>query len=151
MNKRNEGYLWKRFSKLFPDRKTMTPETSCLVWGFECGNGWYYLIKNLLIDIEGMAEKNPDNFAGFQVAQIKEKFGGLRFYFHGYISPLTDNFQDDVLFRRITKAEEDSYKICEVCGEPGQLRRMPWMKTLCDKCYKKREAGFASMRSSRVK
>jgi len=61
----------------------------------------------------------------------KEKFGGLRFYI---------NEGSDEIFNRITKAENDSYEICERCGEKGEIRRdIGWYLTLCNKHYKERK------------
>jgi RNA polymerase-binding transcription factor DksA len=59
--------------------------------------------------------------------QVKEKFGGLRFYIGGAEKEIHD---------RITKAEAESYHVCEVCGEPGKLRQTGWVLTLCAPCYK---------------
>ena len=54
------------------------------------------------------------------IFQIKEKFGGLRFY-------STVGMGD---------IEDQSYFICEECGKPGTLRDTGWWKTLCDECAK---------------
>ena len=32
---------------------------------------------------------------------------------------------------RITEAENQSYKICEICGEPGTLVKLGWLMTRC--------------------
>ena len=55
--------------------------------------------------------------------QIKEKFGGLRFYFIG---------GDDVTRGAIELAESMSFRICEQCGKPGRPRNDGWVQTLCD-------------------
>lgn len=55
--------------------------------------------------------------------QVKEKFGGLRFYFSG---------GDDYIRGVVDMAEEMSYTTCEVCGNAGKLRRGGWYRTLCD-------------------
>lgn len=54
--------------------------------------------------------------------QVKEKFGGLRFYHHG-----GDDFCDGVL----SMAENLSYRICEECGAPGKVGGKGWIRTLC--------------------
>jgi hypothetical protein len=59
-----------------------------------------------------------------RVAQIKEKFGTLRFYI--------DN-GDEVANAVVTYAELMSEHICEVCGEAGRTYAMGWHKTLCKK------------------
>ena len=61
------------------------------------------------------------------VLQVKEKWGGLRFYTGG----ATDSF-----FDAIRTAEKESYETCELCGEPGKLREdLGWILTLCDRHY----------------
>jgi hypothetical protein len=32
----------------------------------------------------------------------------------------------------VIELETESYKICETCGEAGELRGADWYKTLCD-------------------
>lgn len=55
--------------------------------------------------------------------QVKEKFGGLRFYYAG---------GDDYIRGVVDMAEEMSYCTCEMCGNHGKLRRGGWYRTLCD-------------------
>ena len=62
------------------------------------------------------------------IAQIKEKFGGLR----AYIDNIPENVQDFIF-----ECEKKSYKICEHCGSAGKPRDGGWVLTLCDECYKK--------------
>ena len=65
------------------------------------------------------------------VAQVKEKFGGLRFY----IGSANREF-----FDAIEAAEKESYLTCEECGEPGKLREdFGWILTLCDEHYLERK------------
>lgn len=58
-----------------------------------------------------------------RASQVKEKFGGLRFYVDG---------GDEVSNRLISFAESLSVKTCEVCGAPGRQRDGGWIKTLCE-------------------
>lgn len=80
----------------------------------ECGPGWAKLYEPLIARCEA---------EGATVEQIKEKFGGLRFYVSG---------GSDELHAAIEEAERDSHYICEQCGEPGATRKGGWLKTLCD-------------------
>jgi len=57
------------------------------------------------------------------IAQIKEKYGTLRFY----ADHTTDREECFVEF-----AETLSGFICEVCGAPGIQRSGSWIKTTCD-------------------
>lgn len=45
-----------------------------------------------------------------KVEQVKEKFGGLRFYM---------NSRNQAIFTFVRTAEEESFHICEVCGQAG--------------------------------
>lgn len=56
--------------------------------------------------------------------QVKEKFGGLRFYYQG---------GDDYVYGLVTFAEMMSESTCEVCGDAGKSRGGPWVVTACDK------------------
>lgn len=85
----------------------------------ECGDGWLEMIKNLIDELisEGWDKK---------INQIKEKFGGLRFYTGG----LTDKG-----WAIIRKYEELSHHTCEICGKQDETvstRGGGWIRTLCD-------------------
>jgi hypothetical protein len=97
-----------------------------LDYGFAVGNGWYKLVRNLCREVYPIYKKKP-----FKVIQVKEKFGGLRFYTEPDIKEAQDF---------IRTAEEASFNICEKCGEWGKLRFGLWVKTLCDQHAK--ELGF---------
>ena len=121
------------------DCTRLTPEevqgtVSPFSWGFtgrpvlreelpNCvGRGWWPLINQLLDDL---LELGWDGV----VFQVKEKFGGLRFYIGA---------GSDEIHERIQQAEDESYKVCEVTGKPGKLRSdLYWMHTLCDEEYEK--------------
>jgi len=55
--------------------------------------------------------------------QVKEKFGGLRFY----VQAATDKH-----YHYISFAESMSYRTCEQCGAPGKRYTNGWHTTLCD-------------------
>lgn len=59
---------------------------------------------------------------GWRINQIKEKFGGLRFY-------CNDSWPIEQIH-----IEDRSFAICEECGAPGKPRPGGWTKTLCDAC-----------------
>jgi len=82
----------------------------------QVGPGWSGIIRRLVEDIEEMGWNGT-------VIQVKEKFGGLRFYIGS---------SSDAVHVRISAAEAESYTICEECGEPGARRYGGWIKTLCD-------------------
>lgn len=67
--------------------------------------------------------------------QVKEKYGGLRFYIQTE-GKLPRDYYDQVN-GAIEMAEALSYNVCEECGNPGKTRGGGWIRTLCDKCVKK--------------
>lgn len=119
--------LVKRFYDRWPNwfqGLTQSPMQSCLAFGFECGDGWFSLLWRLCEDIEKL---NPPE--DFQVDQVKEKFGGLRFYIA---------FGNEEIFSLISKAEEDSYNTCEICGSTENVTSEgSWITTFCKKCRDK--------------
>ncbi len=88
----------------------------------ELPQGWHDLVTRL--DKE-LREVDPD----YEIAQCKEKFGGLRYYvdFSDQCRDLKE--ADDV----ISKYENLSEKTCDVCGEPGKNRsKNGWLATRCE-------------------
>jgi hypothetical protein len=65
----------------------------------------------------------PDAVPQVVATQVKEKFGGLRFYYNG---------GDDHIHGLARMAESMSVVTCEECGAPGSIRGGGWIHTLCD-------------------
>jgi hypothetical protein len=75
-------------------------------------------------DIDQAKEKMDEETLKVPVAvQVKEKFGGLRFY----VQAATDKH-----YQYINFAESMSYRTCEECGNPGKTYTDGWHMTLCD-------------------
>jgi hypothetical protein len=71
----------------------------------------------------------------YSLLQVKEKFGGLRYY---TALDGVDDATAKAFFDLIEEAEAKSFHVCERCGEPGVLSRKGgqrgWLKTLCPHC-----------------
>jgi hypothetical protein len=122
-------------------------------WGKQvaCGLGWKDLIFNLVERIdkvwEGFSSWKPHEC--WQLNQVKEKFGGLRFYVgipmkkeDSDSEELVKDFEKrcDETYRLINNAEARSTKICEKCGQQGKaLSVNGWLSTLCEACRKKQK------------
>lgn len=100
--------------------------------GFAVGAGWWPILESLCAQIHQHVEWKQNQFEKYQrgtgcpdvtIQQIKEKFGGLRFYYDG---------GDDEVSGMVRMAESWAARTCEVCGHPGSLRTSGWMRTLCD-------------------
>lgn len=90
----------------------------------ECGDGWSELINPLFKWIEDYNNEHPDDI--IEIYQVKEKFGGLRFYV---------SHEPPELKNMIQKAEDDSYAICECCGTKQDVGiTLGWIRTICRKC-----------------
>lgn len=65
----------------------------------------------------------PLPIAQVTATQVKEKYGGLRFYYNG---------GDDYVSAVVDMAEVMSDRTCEVCGAPGKPNSHGWIVTRCD-------------------
>lgn len=68
----------------------------------------------------------------YRIFQIKEKFGGLRWYDAGIP-------KDSKIFDIIAKYAEISYKTCGVCGKPATKMTKGWIYPYCDDCIGDRD------------
>jgi len=94
--------------------------------GFAVGSGWWPILESLCGQIQHHLDwknKKSEVVAQVTVAQIKEKFGGLRFYYDG---------GDEYISGLVSMAESWAACSCETCGAPGERREGGWIKTLCN-------------------
>ena len=94
--------------------------------GFAVGTGWWPIIETLCSNIQSHIDwkvKQGKDIAQVEVEQIKEKFGGLRFYYSG---------GDDEISGMVRMAEAWADIACEECGAAGKRRSGGWIRTLCD-------------------
>jgi hypothetical protein len=86
---------------------------------FNVGNGWRGILDRLCDKLVNTKCK---------IVQVKEKFGGLRFYVENETTEIT---------HMIHEAELESYKTCEYCGTTKDVTTSgSWLKTLCESCNK---------------
>ena len=98
-------------------------------WGrwIECGRGWYPL---LIETDQKLAALDPD----YEVHQVKEKFGGLRYY-HQFVTEGADYTKG---WEIESEAENKSFTICEVCGTTeGVTVEGSWVTSRCASCRTK--------------
>jgi hypothetical protein len=98
----------------------------------ECGDGWFYLIRDLSKKLYPLIEKARMTSNEFDiyptVSQVKEKYGTLRFYMYSS----TDEMNDLIYI-----AEDQSPYICELCGEAGTIDESKcWLECRCKTCRK---------------
>jgi ribosomal protein L37AE/L43A len=91
-------------------------------WKDDIGPGWHALLDELH---EKLLEVDPD----YKIEQVKEKFGGLRYYISTHVGSKAFDIEAEY--------EARSFHICEECGQEGRLHRRPshgWIQTVCDAC-----------------
>ena len=94
--------------------------------GFAVGAGWYPILEKLCANIQhhiDWKEKQGKPIPQVEVEQIKEKFGGLRFYYQG---------GDEQIHGMVRMAESWADIACEDCVGIGTRRSGGWIRTLCD-------------------
>ena len=115
--------LNEEFPELYRGRHLSIQE-NLMPFGFECGDGWFGLLWNLSNQIRTL---DPDGHV--MAAQVKEKFGTLRFYIDA---------GSDEIYEAIHHAMRKSSKICESCGNPGTYNKDGgyWISVRCLECRK---------------
>lgn len=118
----------------------MSPEKQAILYhdfpllfedvNFECGDGWYELIRELSTKLSPLVEKSRMTCNEYDiypsVEQVNESYGSLRFC----MGNPTDEMQD-----LIHEAEDHSQDICELCGEEGNIDFSKyWVVTRCKTC-----------------
>ena len=124
MNEKLDELLCQRYPKMMVNREKSMMET-CMCWGFECGDGWFNILDQLMGNIQHHIDwknKKEEVVAQVTLNQVKEKFGTLRFYYSG---------GDDYIDGLVTMAESMSGVTCEDCGSPGTQTQGGWIKTAC--------------------
>jgi len=104
------------YPKMFADR----------YGGFAVGAGWWPILEALCANIQSHIDwrnRESETVPQVVVEQIKEKFGGLRFYYQG---------GDEQIHGMVRMAEAWADASCEECGAPGKSRNGGWIRTLCD-------------------
>lgn len=98
-------------------------QRTLMPFGFEHGDGWFDIVWRLCERLEPLVTQfERETGDKFEVFQVKEKLGGLRFYAHP---------GNDLIFSAIADAEKESLRTCDVCGKPGKPNPSGWIQTRC--------------------
>ena len=143
--------LCAKYPKIFKNRNGDRIQT-CMYYGFACDDGWFNIIDSLCSVLQNHVENeryrhkelSDEKFdEKFQIvaAQVKEKFGGLRFYI--------DN-SSDFASGAISAAESMSLVTCEFCGNPGKSNGGGWVRTRCSPCSDKEKVQREELRQKKL-
>lgn len=118
MHQELDALLCTRYPAIFLDEEANGPE----LFGFECGDGWFTLIdaacQLIQRHVDATDARQP------MASQVKEKFGGLRFYCRR---------SNDYTGAVVDLVESLSSHVCEVCGALGKtVSLFGWVHTRCD-------------------
>lgn len=108
--------------------------------GIAVGEGWWPIVESLCSRIQhylNWINKNHEKHPVVPqvvVTQIKEKFGGFRFYYDG---------GDDKIQGMVSMAEAWADHSCEKCGSPGSSGGRGWIQTLCPTHRAESDARYA--------
>ena len=121
-----QNKLYDKYPKIF-QQKDLDMTKTCMCWGIETDDGWYWLLNQLCGNIQSYIDSNKHlNIEQVEATQVKEKFGSLNFYCQG---------GDETIGGMICLAESMSYSICEHCGSTENIKQTKgWIKTLCKEC-----------------
>lgn len=127
-------YIWKRWFKYLPHfletwiRKfynrvwsRLLMQKDKLMYWLCYREGWFRIYREEKCKCKGYHPQHP------RAAQVKEKFGTLRFYM---------DYGTEEMWALAEQAEKESEITCEDCGAYGILRSGGWIRTLCDDCEK---------------
>ena len=121
--------------EIFRER-TMSVYESCLACGLEVGDGWLPIIDKFCDQLDTLAKET-----GVQVIaqQVKEKFGGLRFYYMTEVPAVgIDENWVAAAGQFIRDMEIECDRTCESCGKPGSTKGSKgWLCCLCVDCRSK--------------
>ena len=137
MNEQLSNKLIERYPMVLPDGMYV-----------ECGSGWFWILDSLCESIQNAyrhevrqrrfeindgkiaPDEELDDILCPYAVQIKEKFGGLRFYVDGMMGGWS---KDTASF--INMAESLSFRTCSKCGCPAhECYSGSWVRTNCTKC-----------------
>jgi hypothetical protein len=135
-----DKYMCETYPLQFSERKLPMSQT-CMCWGFCIGKGWYSILDELCSMNEVIAK-----LTGVRVifGQIKEKFGGARFYYNLDTKESKLNKEETriacyAIEDLISTKEELADFTCAECGEQrdGMITCGGWVYDVCPDCFKK--------------
>ena len=120
------------------------PKVPFELFGYECGEGWWPLIKEAQQAVDEWNKQHQDGLDTWggeklEFTQVKEKWGLLNIYL---------NFYPDKLYDKMMELEKRSAHYCEHCGSQENVTTEwthNWIMTLCPECRKKELERFENI------
>ena len=103
-------------------------------WADNIPDGWRLAFGDQMIEELDQLLKRYNIEKEYYLMQIKEKYGGLRWYDNGFPKEGYEEYKD-----WLYKYEELSFKTCINCGKPAIGYTKGWISPLCKECMKDQE------------
>lgn len=117
----------KELCKRFPFLAYSEDNTFLGTWLDQMPDGWRIAFGIQMCEELKEELLKYDYLNDYKVVEVKEKFGGLRWYDNG--SP-----QDSKVYDIIDNYMELSEKICIICGRPATCYTLGWINPYCRTC-----------------
>ena len=130
--------LVEKYPFLRPTRADGTDFTSYDYTFTELDNmpdGWRIAFGEQMCEEIADLLKRANYLDKYHITQIKEKWGGLRWYDNGVPQAYYNELYDI-----IKKYEKLSEKTCIICGKPAKWITTGWIIPICDDCKNKEES-----------
>ena len=130
--------LVKKYPWLIPGRsdEDPIPEDYDYTWMDSMPQGWRIAFgDDLLKELDSILRKYECQDS-YYILQVKEKYGGLRWYDNGIYGEGYDDY-----WKCMDKYEQLSYKTCIVCGKPAKYMTRGWIIPICRDCAKEKYKG----------
>lgn len=103
-------------------------------WMDDIPLGWNIAFGKQMIEELGALLEKYNYQDEYSICQIKEKFGGLRWYDNGFPTEGYEEYKE-----WLDKYEELSFKTCIDCGKPAKYFTRGWITPICEDCAKEYE------------
>ena len=103
-------------------------------WMDDIPLGWNIAFGKQMVEELGALLEKYNYQDEYSICQIKEKFGGLRWYDNGLPTEGYEEYKE-----WLDKYEELSYKTCIDCGKPAKYFTRGWITPICEDCAKEYE------------
>ena len=100
-------------------------------WADDIPDGWRLAFGDQMIEELDQLLRKYNLEDEYHITQIKEKYGGLRWYDDGFAK---EGFEEYMNW--LNKYEDLSYRTCIYCGEPAIGFTQGWIMPLCKDCMK---------------
>ena len=100
-------------------------------WMDDIPLGWNIAFGKQMVEELGALLEKYNYQDEYSICQIKEKFGGLRWYDNGFPTEGYEEYKE-----WLDKYEELSYKTCIDCGKPAKYFTRGWITPICEDCAK---------------